>query len=325
MRSTANDVLMGRRMLLLAGIVLAVATTLGFVGLQDSVEILAEAVIDAPFKPKPRKRKGGADVSFIVTSDTHFGYANIAESHQTAIGAMNSIAGKKFPANVPGSAGIPLGVLISGDLTEDGRPEEWAQFLEYYDDKLDYPLFETWGNHDKHHGWYVKEQIEKRHGSVRYSWDWQDLHVVSLGEAPDHEDLVWLAADLRAVDKEVGVILYFHFPLRGPFSRRHWFGEGDYKRALETTLSGYNVLGIFHGHYHACGMYEWQGHDIYNVGTPKHHFPSFAVVRITDERMIVASWNYERNRWWWWHDKPINGSDGPTRRHIEPGLVGSGR
>ena len=259
------------------------------------------------------------DVTFIVTADTHFGHANMAELNRVAIDDMNAMEGRALPTDF-GVAGRPRGVLVAGDLTEDGKPDEWAAFLAHYEDRLAFPLYETWGNHDKNAGWYVKQRVEERHGEVFYSFDWHDLHLVSLGEAPDHEDLEWLERDLDAVGREVGLVLYMHFPLEGPYTD-NWFTE-EYKDHLEEVLRGRYVLGIFHGHYHASGSYRWRGFDIYNVGSPKHGFTSFAVVRVTDARMTVASWNYERKAWWWWHDKPIFGRAGDEKRHVPAGLVG---
>ncbi len=271
----------------------------------------------------PRSRRGGMDLTFLVTADTHFGHGDIAKQHVQAIAAMNAIAGTPFPAPVGGAAGTPRGLLVAGDLTEDGRPEEWAEFLAHYEDTLAFPLYESWGNHDKHYGWYVKERIIERHGGIRYSFDWDDVHVVCLGEAPDHDDIAWLSQDLARAGKDVGVVVYFHFPLSGPYSQGHWFGKGDYKRPLMAALMGHHVLGIFHGHYHASGITRYEGHDVYNVGSPKHGFPDFAVVRITDGRMTVAAYNHQQKRFWWWHDKPIFGHDGPTHRFVSRGLVGA--
>jgi hypothetical protein len=31
------------------------------------------------------------------------------------------------------------------------------------------------------------------------------------------------------------------------------------------------------------------------------------VIRVTDDTFTYASWNAEKNDWWWWHSKPING------------------
>jgi len=290
----------------------------------------------APAPPAgPRKRQGGMAVTFLATADTHFGHRapldgndpvpssvddaqGIEKDQLAAIEAMNGIAGTALPKSLGGEVGTPRGLLIAGDLTEYGTPSNWARFEAFFgrdgtDGLLRYPVFETIGNHDKYFGWFVKRRVAERHGGVRYSWDWQDLHLVCLGEAPDDDDLAWLRQDLAAQGKDVGVVLYFHFPLAGPFTN-NWFGKGDYRDKLRRVIDDYRVLAIFHGHYHAAGAYRWQGHDVYNLGSPKHGWPSFVVVQVTDERFTVASWNVQRDRWWWWHQKPIFGAEGEAKR-----------
>jgi cytolysin (calcineurin-like family phosphatase) len=339
-----------KRRLLPAALLLAALAVWLLVGarVDGPAETLAAMTPRSVVEPRlgPRTRQGDMDVTFLVTSDTHFGYQvppdppdappralqdarGIEHTHLRAIAAMNAIEGKPFPEAIGGEVGGPLGVLVTGDLTEDGKPREWARFEAYFglsgrDGMLRHPVFEGIGNHDKHYGWYVKDQVKRRHGAQIYSWDWHDLHLVCLGEAPDHDDLAWLADDLEASGHELGVVLYFHFPLKGPYSSRHWFGEGDYRQALAKTIAGYPVLGIFHGHFHGSGHYTWEGHDVYNVGSAKHSYHSFAVVHVTDERMAVASYNYDREDFWWWHQKPIFGAAGKSRRWQQPGagLVG---
>ncbi len=311
-----------------AGLVL-LATALTWLG-WPWIMPLARAVYDTSeartgdATAAPRERTGGMDVSFIVTADTHLGHPGMPSQNAMAVEHMNAMPGRALPANL-GTVGIPRGVLAAGDLTEDSQVEHWQAFVKYYgsdgtDGMLRFPMYETWGNHDKNNGWYVRRRIEERHGDILYSVDWHDLHIVSLGEAPDHEDVAWLRDDLAKVGKDVGIILYFHFPLEGPYTD-NWFAN-EYKDALADAIAEYHVLGIFHGHYHASGTYTWRGYNVYNVGSPKHGFNSFAVVRVTDSRMTVASWNYVKKTWWWWHDKPIFDSEGKVVRHVPPGLVG---
>jgi hypothetical protein len=272
-----------------------------------------------PVAPRaPRARRGGMDVTFLVTADTHFGHPGIEPVHEIGVEAMNTISGQLFPPGL-GAVGEPRGVLVAGDLTEDGWPHEWERFAAVFgstgkDGRLRYPVYEGIGNHDRHAGGYVKEQVARRHGAARYSWDWDDLHLVCLGEAPDDDDLAWLRADLEATGPAVGVVLYFHYPLEGAFSRGNWFGDGQYRARLHEVLAGYRVLGVFNGHFHASGTYRWKGLDAYLVGSAKHSWHSFAVVRVTDTRMTVASWNYDRQGWWWWHDKPVFDAPGAERR-----------
>ena len=284
---------------------------------------------------RSRHRQGGLDVTFYVTADTHFGVGapppaegepprdpvktplGIEVAHRRAIDEMNALPGRAYPSAVGGTVGAPRGVLIAGDLTEDGKPHELEWFERYYgltgkDGLLRFPVFEGQGNHDKNAGWHVRHRIEERHGRRYYAWDWGDLRIACLGEGPDDEILEWLAKDLEATGPMRPVIVYFHYPLAGPFSTRHWFGDGDYRGKLERALFGYNIIAVFHGHYHASGAYQWRGHDAYNVGSPKHGFTSFAVVHVTDTRLTVASYNYESRSFWWWHQKAING--GAARR-----------
>jgi cytolysin (calcineurin-like family phosphatase) len=287
--------------------------------------------------PPPRRtqRLGGLDVTFLVASDTHFGYDSSEadlfgrtrdpvsnpkgtdEINARQIDAMNSMPGWRWPTALGGTVGEPRGLLISGDLTENGDPWQWRNFVLYYglsgrDGLVRYPVFEAHGNHDKHHSWYVLDRIRERHGGTRYAFDWDDLHLVCLGEAPDERDLEWLGKDLASVGGERPVVIYFHFPLLGPFSEDNWFGRGNYRQELARVIAGYNVIALFHGHYHASGRYRWQGIDVYNVGAAKHKRHSFAVVHVSDERLQVASYHHGRERWEWWHRKPINGAAGES-------------
>lgn len=279
------------------------------------------------------RRLGGLDVTFVVFSDTHFGYGSserdllggrrdpVTQPQGTdvvnarAIAAMNALPGQPWPKALGGPIGTPRGVLVSGDLTEDGKDWQWHHFAAYYglsgqDALLRYPVFEGHGNHDKQREWYVLNRIRERHGDLFYAFDWNDLHVVCLGEAPDRAGLTWLAQDLDKIGKERPIVLYLHFPLQGPFAEDQWFGRGDYRERLAEIISGYQVIGVFHGHYHASGRYRWRDWDVYNVGAAKHGQHSFAVVHVSDERLRVASYQFSQRAWQWWHDKPILGSQG---------------
>ncbi len=285
------------------------------------------AVQAAPTRKPGRVRRGGMDVTFLVTADTHFGYSGviavpgrpeglgIQEMHARVVAEMNGIAGTPFPTPLSGVVGAPRGVLIAGDLTETGQPGEWERFEAMYgltgrDGKIVYPVYEGVGNHDVWGGTHVKAQVVRRHGAASYSWDWDDLHMICLGEAPDAADLAWLREDLDITGPDVGVVLFFHYPLEG--KETYWFGAGPYRAELERALAGYRVLGIFNGHFHTSGAYRWRGYDAYLEGSVKHAWHSFSVVHVTDTRWTVASYNYDRRAFWWWHDKPVFDARGPT-------------
>jgi cytolysin (calcineurin-like family phosphatase) len=301
---------------------------------------VASGTSSAILHPPARRdrRLGGLDATFIVYSDTHFGYASeetdligrprdpVKDPKGTdvvntrAIADMNAMPGRAWPRELGGSIDTPRGLIITGDLTEEGKPWQWRNFVAYYglrggDGLVRWPVFEAHGNHDKHHSWYVLDRVRERHGGPRYcyAFDWDDLHLVSLGEAPDDKDLDWLEKDLAAVGRERPVVIYQHFPLQGPYSEDNWYGKGDYRNRFENVIRGYNVVAFFHGHYHASGHYKWRGLSVFNVGAAKHNRHSFAVVRITDDRVRVASWHFDHDHWEWWREKPINGAKGNDR------------
>jgi len=292
----------------------------------------ASAPIDAT-TPVPQPRRGGLDATFLVTADTHFGFRTdddeardpvrepqgLEKLVKSSIEQMNGMPGKSWPVRSWGKVARPRGVFVAGDLTESGTPVQWRNFQTYFglkggDGLLDYPVFEMAGNHDYNRGWYVRRGVEKRHGERFYGVDWGDLHVACVGIHPNEDALRWLAQDLDKVGADRPVVVVMHYPLLGPFSNDK--GAAARNTGLASVLYGYNVVGIFHGHFHASGQYGWLGYDVYNVGSVKHDWKSFAVVRITDDRFVVASWNTVSRGWWWWHEKPINGADGTPRRMV---------
>jgi cytolysin (calcineurin-like family phosphatase) len=245
----------------------------------------------------------------------------VEDVHRIVIDAMNRLPGTPFPAPLGGVVGEPRGVLVAGDLTETGQSIEFARFEAMYgltgkEGWLRYPVFEGAGNHDVWGGPHVNAAIAKRHGDARYSWDWGDVHLVCLGEAPSAADLAWLRDDLARTGPGIGVVLFFHYPLDGPTAKDNWFGGSSLPDELAETLAGYDVLGIFNGHFHTSGMYRWRGWDAYVEGSVKHAWHSFAVVHVTDTRWTVASYNYDRGAFWWWHDKPIHGATGMESRWL---------
>lgn len=275
-----------------------------------------EASVWAPGPPLPVAHtppKGGTDVTFFVTADTHLGYFLMEEANTAQIRAMNALPHVAYPSGIGGEVDRPRAVLVAGDLTESGTESEWRAFERLYgrdgtDGLLTFPVFLASGNHDRRtdHGRVVLDAIRRRHGSEFYSWDWGDLHLIFLDEAPTDRGLRWLRQDLARTGRQRPIVLFLHFPMAGPYSDTNWFGKGTQKPRLAAMLRGFQIVGIFHGHYHKSTRTSWQGHDVYNVGAPKHLWRSFAVVHVTDTTMTVVSRDWVRHTWRWSHVKPIN-------------------
>jgi hypothetical protein len=207
-------------------------------------------------------------------------------------------------------------VLIAGDLTESGKKSELAAFEDFYgysggDGQLRWGVKCFAGNHDRYvPAWYmglkpVHSMIRRRHGGLCYSWDWDDLHLVALGEYPDAETRNWLARDLAQSGDQRPVILLLHYSILGPYS--DWWSRKE-KEDLARVIAPFNIAAIFHGHYHNSGHYLWSGHNVYNVGSPRHSMHSFSAVRVTDDRLTVASYNWGRGQWQWVRSEEINQS-----------------
>lgn len=273
--------------------------------------------------PLSHRPIAGLDVTFLVTADAHLGWGRVESSttdadhrpapieavHRRQLDDMRSLAGIPYPPELGGAVAEPRGLLIAGDLTEHGTPEEWHKFLDFYgpggrENRLGLPVFEGMGNHDQTARSYLARQVALRHGAEFYSWNWQSLHLVCLGIAPDARVLAWLERDLAWTGSEVPIVLYLHYPLAGLYSDT-WFSRRGFRDALRDLLVGYNVVAIFHGHFHVSGTYRWQDKDVYLVGSPKDPWRTFAVVHATETEFAVSLWNYDLHAWSWWHKKPM--------------------
>lgn len=243
-----------------------------------------------------------------MAADTHFGYPDTEPWNLKKVQAINRIAGTPYPRSLGGRVRRPRGVLVAGDLTNDGTRSQWKQFVRHYglkggDGMVRYPVFEGTGNHD-YHGKrrLVAEAVRRRHGALSYTWTWQGVHFVCLDTHPRLGRNRWLRRHLRRFGKRAPVVIYFHYSIVGPYST--WW-SGLSKSVFRSTIDGYNVIAIFHGHYHRSERYRWKGFDVYNVGSPLYDSPSFAVARVTSSHLTVAAWNYQHERWDWHHRKRL--------------------
>lgn len=296
---------LSRRDLLRRGVSAAAgASMLAVLGCRDD-SMPRHAIADRP-------RRGGTDVTFLVGADTHLGVSGIEARNRRQIDAMNRLPGRAWPGD--GDAlGRPRAVILAGDLTENGKTGELEQYEALYghdgEGRLNWPVRSFAGNHDRYVPvWYlgikpVHGMIRSRHGDLRYSWDWDDVHLAALGEYPDDAACRWLARDLAEAGRERPVVLLCHYGILGPYS--DWWSDEE-KAVFAEVIRPFNVVAIFHGHYHHSQHYTWRGHRVYNVGSPKHSMHSFAAVRITDDRLSVASYNWGRDQWQWTDRVEIN-------------------
>lgn len=157
--------------------------------------------------------------TFLVTSDSHYEALEKVERNdrnRLTIERMNELPGTEWPERLGGGKiGQPRGVLVLGDLIDDGDKAgeteiEWRAFVEQFgldgaDGLLKYPVFEGCGNHDgppegflKKQGRSVQTEIKKRNAQrlekklisrvsengLHYSWDWEGVHFIQANLYP---------------------------------------------------------------------------------------------------------------------------------------------
>jgi predicted phosphodiesterase len=275
---------------------------------------------DVPL-PNAKAANPHRDVTFFVAADTHVGHNGIEERNIRQIEAMNALPGTPWPAELGGTVDHPRGVVIAGDLTQHGLGSEWQSFLDHYglrgEAKLRWPVYLLTGNHDRTLGIItpVLQAVEDHHGSLLYGWTWDGVAMLSLDDYPRAGTRDWLARQLERIGRDTPVVLFMHYSIEGPYS--DWWRDRD-KEAFAETIAGYNVVVIFHGHYHHSLKYRWSGVPVINVGSPRHSMHSFAAVRMTDGRMDIASWNWDRGGWQWALSLPMHRDGEPARPALAP-------
>ena len=91
-------------------------------------------------------------------------------------------------------------------------------------------------------------------------------------------------------------MIFFHYVASETTPGKSYWNDPPKKVFLET-IHGYNVVGIFHGHWHARGYRRWEGWDVHNVSAARAWDPTFQVVRVTRKTMTVALWDWKKKQW----------------------------
>lgn len=179
-------------------------------------------------------------VSFLVTSDVHFGNGVAEHDHDPMEaeeieepgrpGALTVLQKNQLAADAIALAASPAsaaalaargisnkfrGLVVTGDVTEDGQPDQWREFVDTYPQKLGLlgiPVYETAGNHDyaikpdaniykSPNEVFVLSKIAERATQANhpgllaqtkggsYAWKWDDVLFINLGvKASDRND-----------------------------------------------------------------------------------------------------------------------------------------
>ena len=269
------------------------------------------------FRVEDEPRPG--HLTFFVISDTHYGLDwRVEPAVQLLIDKMSFLPGTPLPEKVGGGiVRTPRGVIHLGDITNDGKAEQWQAYVRDFgltgEARLAFPIYELFGNHDGGADLPIRKGILERSRSrpglaarsangVHYAWEWECIRFINLNISvgttirpyDPQNSLGFLREELaRLKDKGQPTILLQHFG----FDKRHglpWWPE-EWRKTYYETIKDYNVVGIFHGHDHETDIFRWNGIDIFDaphirdadVPDKPVRF-GFLVVQIADGQMVVA-------------------------------------
>jgi cytolysin (calcineurin-like family phosphatase) len=252
-------------------------------------------------------KRSSYDVTFFLASDLHYGLSvTVAAANEATIEAMNSLPGTAYPEGIGGTVGTPRGVVVLGDLINDGSGPKasgsWGAFARDYglsgEGRLKFPVYEGAGNHDGGEGEVVRVGIRDRNklrpglksvspNGINYSWDWERVHFVHLGlfAGSAGDDIVnqwgtnftgtwrlpgysleFLKEDLAKNVGKSGRPIVLFQHYGWDEWGLGWWSE-DERRAFQEALEGYHVICVFWGHTHLFQSMNWGTVPTWCVGT----------------------------------------------------------
>ncbi len=160
-------------------------------------------------------------------------------------------------------------VLISGDLTEDGSPEDYRFLKMWLENELgEVPIVVTLGNHDiKTHfrqGWLEEEGTDLPYNVVK---NFTDFVVISLdnavyGLSDGHlaeSQFQWLESQLKGLDGKPIFLMTHHHLIENQSSVGHL---PESKRLL-YLIKNYSVTCVLNGHTHHAYTADIEGIQYY--------------------------------------------------------------
>ena len=215
--------------------------------------------------------------SFVHSSDPHFGNK---EGPGTNAG-NDADRFREISALDP----QPKFIVQTGDIVEVGTVEEYAIYHKTVDENLKVKLYNAPGNHDVRWNPIGKEGYVKGVGPLYQSWDYENIHFVTLDSTVllqhwghiSQDQLDWLKKDLDKVGKEKPVIIGFH----------HWVGretvQTDNEQQLLDLVAPYNVVLWLQGHGHSD--IQWNVNGVPAIMQKGLYQGSYTLIDVTQDQL----------------------------------------
>jgi len=230
----------------------------------------------------------------------------------------------------------PSAVVLTGDLTDFGRPAEYAH-LRALLEPLDCPVYLLPGNHDEPAA--MRESFPEHaylgnDGHIQYSVPIGDLQLIALDTTvpmQSHgalcaERLGWLEAELDRVRDRPVVIAMHHPPFRTLIGHMDRIGLLEGTEALARIVEGHrNVERVICGHLHRSINVRFAGTIASTSPAPAHQ------VVLDLQPAAPSSWNLEPGGFCihaWTpgsglvsHVRPVGDFEGPYPFHMDGALI----
>ena len=204
-----------------------------------------------------------AQKTTVKTPET-FTFLDVTDTHQTASGSTEPLRRLAEDAAVMNPR--PAFIVDTGDITEAGRPDEYAAFKQAIAplQSAEIGFYPVPGNHDVRWSPDGKEGFTKAFGKLYHSFDYGQAHFILLDSTVvlehwghfDKAELEWLKNDLKKVRSETPIFLFMHHPI-GQATPGTRFIDNEYD--LTNQFRGHNIVAIFTGHGHSDKVWKVNG------------------------------------------------------------------
>lgn len=189
-----------------------------------------------------------ATFSFAIFSDLHVcdTLPQNLDDLQRAIDEVNERADLAF-------------VLVCGDITHNGDTKS-LRLAKQMLDGLRIPYYVVPGNHDTRVSESATVDFGRIFGDSHFRLFFNDYLFLGINSSPmlrrndahvSPQELAWLTHHLKKAGRKQPVYVVLHHPLQN--------GDVDNWYAVTDLLRGYNVQGVFCGHYHRNAVLDFDG------------------------------------------------------------------
>ncbi len=237
------------------------------------------------------------------TSDT-FSFLTLTDTHLTETSDLTPFT--QMVEAVRGGNFAPSFAVLTGDVTEAGRDEEFARAKAAIASlkERNVGFYAVPGSHDVRWNPFGKEAFAAQIGKPYSSFDVSGVHFLLLDTTVllehwghlDRTMLDWLAKDLRRLRPETPIFVFLHHWvgrdnfLQRPIDNEYDLWQYPTDREVVPLLKGRNVVAIFTGHGHTDSV--WKTNGVTTLMGRKFYDGSFH--RVTVSPLFVTIERYNR-------------------------------